>query len=107
MTNMIPQAPRNNSLMWAYFEAYLRKLVKKDNQEVYIIAGPAGIGGENGKNEIKDKLDPKNTNGKYIEVPDYIWKIAVVLPDGDDDLNRIDANTRVICILSSQSKVIR
>jgi endonuclease G len=100
MTNMIPQAPRNNSFVWLYFEAYLRKLVKQENQEVYIIAGPAGVGGQNADNKFKDKLDEKSTDGKRIEVPRYVWKIAVVLPQGDDDLNRINADTRVICVLT-------
>ena len=33
-----------------------------------------------------------------VNVPQSCWKIAVILPTGEDDLKRIDANTRVIAI---------
>jgi hypothetical protein len=44
MTNMVPQAPDNNQGPWAAFEGYLRT-VTDGGKEVYIISGPAGIGG--------------------------------------------------------------
>lgn len=98
MTNCVPQARGNNSGIWMHFEKYLRNLVITEGQEVYVIAGPAGAGGENVEKVFKTKLDNKESEGKNIEVPKYMWKIAVVLPRGDNDLSRINADTRIICI---------
>ena len=91
MTNMIPQAPNNNRVTWENFENYLRSLVQ-EGYEVYIVMGSYGTGGT-GSNGYKTTID----NG-HVTVPAYIWKVAVVLPDGDNDLNRINTNTRVIAI---------
>ena len=33
-----------------------------------------------------------------MTVPRYIWKVIVVLPEGDNDLSRINKNTRVIAV---------
>lgn len=91
MTNMVPQAPKNNQRTWANFEAHLRSLVDLGN-EIYIIMGNYGTGGIGSKG-------PANTiaNGN-IAVPANLWKIAVVLPKGNRDLSRVNASTRVIAI---------
>jgi len=91
MSNMIPQAPNNNQGPWADLESYLRTLLPAN--EVYILAGPAGVGGsgDNG---------PANTiaNG-HVTVPAYTWKVALVLPLGEDDVSRVNASTRVIAVI--------
>ncbi|HEY0273553.1 MAG TPA: DNA/RNA non-specific endonuclease [Chitinophaga sp.] len=91
MSNMMPQAPNNNQHTWANFENYIRTLVKAGN-EVYVIMGSYGITGTGSKGTVT-AID----NGR-IAVPAYIWKVAVVLPNGDHDLSRIHSNTRVIAI---------
>ncbi len=91
MTNMVPQAPRNNQRTWANFENYLRTLVDAGN-EIYIIMGSYGTGGIGSKGSATT-ID----NGK-VTVPANIWKVAVVLPRGDGDLRRVKATTRVIAI---------
>ena len=48
MTNMIPQAPDNNRVVWAQFEEACRALAKQ-GKELYIVAGGSGFGG-NGSN---------------------------------------------------------
>lgn len=83
MTNIVPQAPDNNQGPWADFENYCRQIVKEGN-ELYICAG------------IEKPLKP--IPGGKVFYPKALWKVVVVLPDGTDDLNRIGASTRVICI---------
>ncbi len=83
MTNMIPQAPNNNRGPWAKFESYLRTLVQSGD-EIYIYSGGYGSQGT---------ID----NG-HVLVPAYTWKVALVLPDGNNDLSRVNSSTRVITI---------
>ncbi|MCX7922530.1 MAG: DNA/RNA non-specific endonuclease [Clostridia bacterium] len=91
MTNMIPQAPKNNQVTWANLETYARNLVSQGN-ELYIISGPYGQGGT-GSNGYK------TTIGNGIVVPSKTWKVIVVIPNGDNDLSRITTSTRVIAVL--------
>lgn len=88
MSNMMPQVPDNNSVVWKNFEDYCRSLAQStNNYEVLIICGPSGFNG--------DKI---NTNG-YVWIPQYTWKIAVVVPPGSDPAtNRITITNRVIAI---------
>ncbi len=84
MSNMLPQTAALNQHVWKTLEDYSRELVSQNN-ELYIVAGGDGS---------KERIG----RGK-INVPKQYWKIAVVLPEGDNDLSRIDANTRVIAVL--------
>jgi len=87
MSNMMPQAGDNNSGVWANFEGYCRNVAKSNNNEVLIICGPSGFTGA--------KI---NTNG-YVWIPQYTWKIAVVVPPGAGlATNRITSSNRVIAI---------
>ncbi|WP_026461250.1 DNA/RNA non-specific endonuclease [Adhaeribacter aquaticus] len=91
MTNMIPQAPTNNRETWENLESYTRRLVQAGN-EVYVIMGNYGKGGlgSNGNAETIDQ-------GR-VTVPKQIWKVLVVLPEGDNDVSRITTSTRVIAV---------
>ena len=91
MTNIVPQAPQHNRVVWKNLEDYCRLLLAGGN-ELYITAGVLGSGGtgENGR-------ETKIAEGK-ITVPASLYKIIVVLPTGSDDLNRISTNTRVIAV---------
>lgn len=91
MTNMIPQAPNNNRQTWANMENYLRTQVVAGN-EVYIVMGSYGVGGTGSKGTV-NKID----NDK-ITVPSNVWKIAVIVPAGNNDANRVAADTRVIAV---------
>lgn len=91
MTNIIPQAPSHNQGPWAQMEIYCRKLVREGN-ELYIIMGNYGFGGI-GSGGYREKL----ANGN-ITVPKYIWKVVVVLPQGEDDLRRVNTSSRVIAV---------
>ncbi|UOQ51673.1 DNA/RNA non-specific endonuclease [Hymenobacter cellulosivorans] len=91
MTNMVPQAPRNNQQTWANLEDYCRTLVNQGN-ELYILMGNYGKGGT-GSSGYKETLD----NGR-ITVPQRIWKVIVVLPQGNDDVSRVGSTTRIIAV---------
>jgi endonuclease G, mitochondrial len=91
MTNMIPQAPQNNRVTWANLENYTRDLIR-DGMEVYVVMGSYGIGGT-GSNGAMQTID----QGR-VTIPNRIWKILVILPEGENDLSRITTTTRVIAV---------
>ncbi len=90
-TNIAPQAADNNQRSWNDFENYLRSLVANGN-EVHVIAGVVGRGGV-GKNGFRNTINNGN-----ITVPDSFWKVALILPNGSNDINRVNTSTRVIAI---------
>jgi endonuclease G len=69
----VPQAPTHNRQAWRLLEEYARKLVEQGN-ELYIIAGTAGKGGEGDNGKITSLASGKLT------VPAALWKVIVVLP---------------------------
>lgn len=99
MTNMIPQAPKNNQITWANLENYCRTLVNAGN-ELYIISGPWGQGGT-GSVGYETTISSKN-----ITVPAYVWKIIVVLPVGSSDISRINTSTRVIAVWMPNNQTV-
>lgn len=100
MTNMIPQAPSSNQGPWADLEDYTRKLVS-EGMEVYVVMGSYGKGGTG-------SAGPAGTidNGR-VTVPARIWKVLVVLPEGEGDLERISSSTRVIAVDTPNSEAVR
>lgn len=93
MTNMIPHAPANNQHTWGNLEGYERLLVNNGN-EVYVLMGSYGSGGY-GTRGFHTTID----SGR-VTVPAYIWKVIVVIPNGNNDLNRVNENTRVIAVIT-------
>jgi endonuclease G len=91
MTNVVPQAGGNNQGPWADLENYCRDQARK-GKELYIVAGGAG---------------PFTTlpSGK-LAVPAQTWKIVVALPEGDDDLARMD-KAEVIAVMMPNEDGIR
>jgi endonuclease G len=83
MSNILPQRPDLNRGPWQKLEEYSRSLVMKGS-ELYIIAGGYGTRGE-----IAHGL---------VNVPERNWKIIVVLPQGNNDIDRINSRTRVIAV---------
>ncbi len=99
MTNMIPQAPVNNQLVWADLEDYCRGLVDGGN-ELYIYSGGAGVGGI-GLAGLKNTI----VNGR-VTVPAQTWKVIVVLPVGSNDAQRVNNFTRVISVIMPNSQSV-
>jgi endonuclease G len=91
MDNMMPQAPNNNEHTWANLEAYGRSLVTAGN-EIYVVMGSYGSGGTGSVGSAT------SIDGAHVVVPSNIWKVIVVIPNGNSDLSRITASTRVIAV---------
>ncbi len=92
MPNIMPQAPALNQGQWMLLEDYCRTL-KDGGQELYIYAGGFGTGGTGSQGGATTTI-----GGGQVTVQAFCWKLAVVLSVGSDDLNRVDANTRVITV---------
>ncbi len=99
MTNMIPQVPKNNQQTWGKFENYLRVQVLAGN-EVYIIMGSYGKGGTGTKGYFT------TIDKDRITVPSNIWKVAVIIPIGNNDVNRVNTKTRIIAIDTPNNNTI-
>lgn len=101
MSNAIPQSPNCNGIVWGALEDYCRTLVNQGN-ELYIICGPYGQGGTAKPNgtgpETSANFVNNNAGGTNIVVPAQVWKIVVVIPNGNDDISRITSSTRVIAV---------
>ncbi len=93
MSNMMPQAPDNNQIVWNNMEGYERALATAGN-EMYIISGPSRATGGTSARGTFNTID-----GGRIAVPNYTWKVIVVLPNGSNDLSRITSSTRVIAVI--------
>jgi DNA/RNA endonuclease G (NUC1) len=75
-SNIIPQAADNNQGPWAALETYLGDLARRENKEVYIVAGVAGS-----KGTVKSE--------SKIVIPENVWKVAVIMPR-DQGLAEVD-----------------
>ena len=90
MTNFVPQTASNNNGTWNEMENYLRSLVQAGNT-VYTYDGGAGSLGKIGSG--------CGTANGCINIPAVTWKVAVVLPNGDNDVQRVNKTTRVIAVI--------
>jgi endonuclease G len=100
MTNMMAQAPDNNQGPWAAFEGYLRTLLPAN--EVYIVAGPAGIGGAGSNGSATTIADG------HVAVPHDTWKAALVIPKASgDDILRVNCSSRTIAVIMPNTQGIR
>ena len=100
MTNIIPQAPTLNRGVWKDLESYCRDLVQAGN-ELYIIAGGYGSGATGSKG-FKAVL----STGK-VKPSAHCWKLIIALPEGDNDLSRINAQSTVIAVDMLNTEVVR
>ena len=89
MTNMVPQSPDNNRIVWVALEKYERELVLA-GKEAYIFAGPFGRGGTGDKGYFEEiPISLKDGRELAITVPSHTWKIILLLPEGENDFERI------------------
>lgn len=95
MTNMIPQAPDVNRIVWKQLESHARKLVES-GKELYIAAGPYGRGGVSAKGNFTS-IELSDPDLK-ITVPEACWKIILVLDEGENDFQRVNIETEVIAV---------
>jgi endonuclease G len=87
MTNITPQAHGMNAGPWERLESFCRTLAEEGN-ELYITCGHGFSSPTHG------------TIGRdQIAVPDFGWKVVVVVPPGPGDpISRITPQTRVIAV---------
>lgn len=98
MTNMMPQSPDNNRVIWMHFENFERELVAQGN-EVYIIAGPYGKGGTGATGYFEEvEIKMKDGTIRNMRVPSHTWKVVIAIPAGKDDMSRVDEKAIVIAI---------
>ncbi len=72
------------------------------NNELYIVAGPAGVGGTGSVGGVTNTV----ANG-HVTVPAWTWKVALVLPKaGGDDLSRVTCSTRTIAVIMPNTQTI-
>lgn len=95
MTNMVPQSPDNNRIVWVALEKYERELVLA-GKEAYIFAGPYGRGGTGDKGYFEEiPIKTKDGTELAITVPSHTWKIILFMPEGENDFER--AVTEGLC----------
>jgi len=102
MDNMIAQSPDNNQGPWAAYENYLRTFLP--GSEIYIISGSTGTGGAGSNGASNGIVTP---SGFVVNVPAVTWKVALILPVGDNDISRVDGNTRTIAVIMPNTQGIR
>jgi len=87
MSNMIPQTPYLNRVVWEHLENYTRELVEKEGKKVFVIAGPV-------YDEDFGMIGPNHD----IPVPSKDFKIIFML-DANQTSDKIDAKTPYIAVL--------
>ncbi len=87
MSNVLPQTPFLNRIMWEHLEQYSRDLVKNQNKKLVIIAGP-----------IFDQYLGGIGPHKDIQVPSKEFKIVVIL-DADASFSSITKDTPMIPVI--------
>ena len=98
-TNIAMQNDDLNQGEWKYLEDAIRSIVRKDGYEAYIVAGTYGVGGYNEDGEYLESYDnPELVREREITVPAHFWKVVLLLPDGDGDLERVDDDADVIAV---------
>ncbi|MBI3547655.1 MAG: DNA/RNA non-specific endonuclease [Elusimicrobia bacterium] len=113
MTNIIPQAPKNNQRAWLGLENYGRKLATEDKSEVFIISGPAGRGGDGtartncpgGGGAVEADAIALDDGGE-INVPKCTWKVLVALPEGNTSASDVTADAEVVAVIMPNSESI-
>ena len=89
MTNMVPQAPDNNRIVWVALEKFEREQVLQ-GKEAYIFAGPFGRGGTGDKGYFEEiPVLLKDGTELSITVPSHTWKIILLMPEGENDFERV------------------
>lgn len=87
MSNMVPQTPFLNRVIWEHLEQYTRDLVQKMDKKVYIIAGP-----------IYDQNFGFIGPAKNIPVPSKNFKVIIVL-NANQSPEDINSTTQIISVI--------
>jgi DNA/RNA endonuclease G (NUC1) len=97
MTNMVPQAPGNNEGPWRRMEEYIRTQLGGTANELYIISGGTGSGGNSSTGHWNNIID---SAGNTVIVPHVTWKVVMLLPNATgDDVARVSIATRTFAVI--------
>lgn len=91
MSNVSPQVKRLNAGVWRALELHTQKKVG-DRNEAYIYAGCYGE-----RRRLKNQ----------VSVPTRCFKIVLFLPNGSNDLERINENTEVVAVDMANTRQVR
>ncbi len=86
MTNVIPQTPDLNRILWLSLEKYCNKLAVVNDKELYVITG--GI----------FHSDTTLNNARKVAIPDSCFKIIIVM-NKDEGLDQINETTETISVV--------
>lgn len=102
MTNIVPQSHENNAGAWESLEIYSRWLASEKDQDLFIVSGPIGKGGE-GKEGYRETI----ANGA-VTVPNKVFKVilAVNRLDESDPLAWVNARTRLIAVIMPNDRKV-
>jgi endonuclease G, mitochondrial len=103
MTNLIPQSSESNGGPWGSLEGYERTLVGQGNV-LYILCGGWGTGGTSDVGTFNSIV---STSGVSATVPNKLWKVIIVVPNGDGtstDVSRVTTSTRTIAVIMDNNK---
>jgi endonuclease G len=111
-TNCMPQAPKVNRGPWGQHEQHRRDLALA-GKELYVVAGPAGRGG-NGEKGFRQALGRESPPwshggqpGNGFDVPAWCWAAAVMLDDRPgNDLKRITKKTPTVAVIMPNTQDI-
>jgi endonuclease G len=92
MTNILPQTPDLNQGVWLNLEYHLEDLCKKENKELFVIAG--------GIFHTSQKIND------IVAIPDSCFKIVVVLNRGQT-LKDINEQTQIIAVVMPNISGVR
>lgn len=99
MTNMVPQSPDNNRIVWVALEKFERELATS-GYELYIFAGPYGCGGSGERGYFENiRVQKKNKEEFFINVPSHTWKIILAIEDSSNDLERVGKDSLIIAVM--------
>jgi endonuclease G len=87
MSNMIPQTPFLNRVIWEHFETYTRDLVQSQGKTVFVVAGP-----------IYDQDFGSIGPARDIPIPSKDFKIIFIL-DAGQDASSITQSTPSIAVI--------
>ena len=82
---------------WASLEDYVRTQLSGTANELYIISGAAGIGGNSSTGHWNSIID---SDGNTVTVPNVTWKVVMLLPNvNGDDVARVSTSTRAFAVI--------
>lgn len=111
MSNMLPQTPYLNRVVWMHLEHYTRELIRREGKAVYVVTGPI-YDQDFGKIGPKQDIQVPSKNFKVLvilepgqtpaDINDQTEIISVIMPNLLEDGSRPDKNKEALCQSSQE-----